>query len=127
MLDFIHEGGPFMILILIIMVGIIVLSVKKIIDLFIKKVEITNKHESGINAILFWGSICALLGILGQITGLYLAIDAISKASDVSPQIILMGVKVSFNSTLFGLWVLFFSSIIWFVLRVRYKQIITSN
>ena len=53
MLDFIHEGGPFMILILIIMIGLFILSAKKFIDLFIKKSEVTRNHESGINAILF--------------------------------------------------------------------------
>jgi uncharacterized membrane protein len=127
MLEFYLQGGPFMTLISLIMVGLLILTVKIFIDLYIKKDEVTINQESGINAILFWGAICALSGILGQITGLYLAIDAVSKASDVSPQIILMGVKISFNSTLFGLWVLFFSSIIWFVFRVRIKKLLSAQ
>jgi len=124
MLEFIHEGGPFMILLVIIMIGLLILSVKKFYDLYINKNQIDRQNESGINAILFWGSISALLGVLGQLSGLYLSISAIAMATDISPKIVLMGLKISFNSTLFGLWILFFSSIIWFALRARYKKLI---
>ena len=124
MLQFIKEGGPFMILILIVSAGLLVLIIKSIYDLYFKNEEITNTYESKVNAILFWGCISALLGFLGQITGIYLALNIISQAPDISPQIVLMGLKVSFNSTLLGLWVLFFSSIIWFVLKGKYRRIV---
>jgi len=124
MLQFIKEGGPFMILILIVSAGLLVLIIKSIYDLYFKKEGITIAYESTVNAILFWGCISALLGFLGQITGIYIALNIISQAADISPQIVLMGLKVSFNSTLLGPWVLLFSSIIWFVLKGKYKKIV---
>jgi len=124
MLEFIKAGGPFMILILIVSLGLFILMIKSIYDLYFKKEGITVVYESTINAILFWGCISVLLGFLGQITGIYIALNIISQAPDISPQIVLMGLKVSFNPTLLGLWVLLFSSIIWFVLKGKYKKIV---
>jgi biopolymer transport protein ExbB/TolQ len=124
MLAFIKEGGPFMIPLIFIMIGLVYLTTKKVIDLFIKKKDITSQDESGINAILFWGFISSLLGILGQLTGLYLALNEIAMASEISPQIILLGLKISFNTTILGLWILLISSIVWFVLKGRYKKMI---
>lgn len=127
MFQFIMEGGIFMILLIIIFLGIIVLSIIKTIDLFVKKEGITIKDEIGINAILFWGCICALIGILAQLMGLYLAINEIAMAKDISPQIVLTGVRVSFNTTILGLLILLLSSITWFFLKIRFKKIIENN
>lgn len=127
MFQFIAESGPFMVLLLIISVGLIILMIKKIVDIFVTKKELGTQDESSINAILFWGCISALLGILGQLTGLYLAIGAIAMAKDISPQIVLIGLKISFNTTLYGLWVLLLSSVVWFVLKVRFRKLAESR
>jgi biopolymer transport protein ExbB/TolQ len=127
MLQFIAESGPFMILMLIVLIGLIILMVKKTIDIFISKKEVSSKDESSINAILFWGCISALIGVLGQLSGLYLTINAIAMAKDISPQVILIGLKISFNTTIFGLWVLLVSSIVWFFLKARFKQLVANS
>lgn len=127
MLQFIKDGGPFMILILIISFGMLILIIKKVIDLYIKKKEISINDDYAINSILFWGCICALLGILGQLTGIYLAVTIIAKVQDISPQIILMGFGQSFTTSIIGLWILLISSTIWFVLKGKYKKLINSK
>ena len=94
---------------------------KSIYDLYFKKEGISKNYNSWINAILFLGCICALLGILGQITGIYLAVTYISKAPDISPQIVLMGFGHSFTTSIVGFWILLISSIVWFILKGKLK------
>lgn len=116
-------GGPAMWLLLIFAITIVALTVKKSIDLFGMPTKQSANLDKGLNAIIYFGGLSLVFGILGQISGIYNALVAISKASDISPQIIFMGFSQSFLSTLFGLWILIFSSIFWFVLRARYKKV----
>jgi len=116
-------GGPTMWLLLIFSLTIVALTVKKSIDLYGVSTKQSTKLETGLNAIIYFGGLSLVFGILGQISGIHSALVAISKASDISPQIIFMGFSQSFISTLFGFWILIFSSIFWFVLRARYKKI----
>ncbi|MFO7588686.1 MAG: hypothetical protein R6X22_11510 [Gemmatimonadota bacterium] len=71
------------------------------------------------NAVLFWGCVGAVAGILGQFHGLYQAAKAISRAGALSPQIIWGGVAVSFTSTLAGIAILLLAALAWGAMRVR--------
>lgn len=73
----------------------------------------------GIHAILFWGGVSAVLGILGQCHGIYNAMGAISQAREISPQIVAMGYGQSLSTTLWGLTLFLFSAVVWFVLVAR--------
>ena len=121
------RGGFYMWPLLIFAIIILVLSIKKIIDLFFKTDLSHAKLESGINSILFWGGMSVLIGFLGHFHGLYMAMEAISRASDISPAIVAMGYGVSLITVLFGLLILLSSSIIWFVLRWRFKQLVSKS
>ena len=81
MLEFFINGGYFMWLLLILAVVIIVLSIKKAIELLSKNDLNQATLESGINAIIFWGGICLVLGFFGHFLGLYNAMKAIDKAT----------------------------------------------
>ena len=67
--------------------------------------------------ILFWGALCAVLGFLGQYTGIYNALGAIIRATEIDPRVCAEGFRQSFSTTLAGLGVLVGSAIAWFVLR----------
>lgn len=121
MISFIQKGGPFMWLILVIAIAIVVLTVKKVIDFFVKKNLNKLELESGLNAIIFWGAISALIGFLGHFMGVFYAMEAISEANDISPAIVAMGYGVSLITILSGLTVFLISSIIWFVFRWQLK------
>jgi len=121
------QGGFYMWPLLLFAIIILVLSLKKIIDLFFKSDFSHAKMESGINSILFWGGMSVLIGFLGHFHGLFLAMEAISRASDISPAIVAAGYGVSLITVLFGLLILLFSSIIWFVLRWRFKQLVSKS
>lgn len=124
MLEFFLRGGDFMWLLLIMSLVIIVLTVKKIYELFYLKNTADINLESGINAIIFWGGISALVGVLGQLAGIYMALSAIIQAADISPQIVMLGFQMSFISTLSGFVILLVAALIWFLLRWRYKTLI---
>ena len=125
MLTLFMQGGFYMWPLLLFAIIIIVLSIKKIIDLFFKSDLSHAELESGINSILFWGGMSVLIGFLGHFHGLYLAMVAISRANDISPAIVAMGYGISLITVLFGLLNLLFSAIIWFVLRWRFNKLIS--
>ena len=127
MISFFIKGGFFMWPLLILAISIIILSIKKIIDLFIKKDLNHAELESGINAIIFWGGISALIGFFAHYMGLFMAMMAICRAHDISPAIVSRGYAVSLITVLTGLLILIISSIIWFVLRWRYKKMVAEH
>jgi len=122
MLNLIMMGGTYMLPMMLFAIIIFVLAIKKVIDLFFKKNLTTLQLEKGINAILFWGAISALLGFLGHYHGLYEAMKAISQAHDISPAIVSMGYAISLITILSGLWIFFVSAVLWFFFRWRVKS-----
>jgi biopolymer transport protein ExbB/TolQ len=73
--------------------------------------------EHGLNGIIFWGALSAVVGLLGQFFGLWYALDAISRAEVISPRAVARGVMESFSTTIFGLVILALSALAWFALR----------
>ena len=124
MLSFFHQGGIFMWPLLIVAIIIIYLSIRKIIDLFVLSSQNREKLKNGINAILFWGSFSVVLGIFAHFVGVYLAMQAIMMASDISPAIVANGYAMSLITILSGLFMFMVSSIIWLILQWRYKKLI---
>ncbi|MBC8365822.1 MotA/TolQ/ExbB proton channel family protein [bacterium] len=78
--------------------------------------------EHGIHSILFWGGFSALLGIYGQITGLYHALGAIIAATEIAPKLILQGLSESFTSTLFGMSNLILAALAWHLLMRAHRR-----
>jgi len=126
MVDFFLSGGEMMWLFLLIALLIIYLSIKKAIQLFSKKDLPGPVLENGINAIIFWGSISAILGFFAHYLGVYYAMQAIYRASDISPAIVAYGYSLSLVTILTGLVLFIISAIIWFVFRWRYRQLARS-
>ena len=122
MINFFMEGGAFMWLLLILAIIIIVLSIRRIIELYGKKDLNKVKVESGINAIIFWGVISLVLGYFAHYLGFYNAMMAIKRANDISPAIVAEGYAVSLSTILVGLFIFMISAIVWFTLRWRYNK-----
>lgn len=120
---FIQQMGKFGILLIILSVVIVALAVKKSIDLFMRRDLDLHQLEKGLHGILFWGVIASVLGVLGQISGIYNALHAIIKATEIDPRIVFMGFAESFTTTLYGLTTLLISAVIWFTLYTRYKKL----
>lgn len=125
MFELLPEGEPYTQILLFLAVINMVLIVKKIYDYFIRKH--TNEYvlKSGLNAIFFWGAICVIIGFFGYFSTFYMAIETIIKANDLSPEIWAIGNANALKLIISGILIFLFSSIAWFLLRWRYKQIIT--
>jgi len=85
-----------------------------------------DRIKNGLKALLVTGSMCAALGVFAQIHGIWEALEAIMEAADVSPQIVMYGLKVSFASTLFGLGSFVASGLFWLVLSAWNSSISNS-
>jgi hypothetical protein len=107
----------------LIALGILVVFFIKFLDLYIRRNLDDARLRSGIHTILFLGSFAAVFGILIQIIGIVVAINAIIEAADISPALVLEGTKRSFYNPIFGMLTLLVSGIFWFVLQARYKNL----
>ena len=125
MLNLFYSAGPWAWPLTAMAVAIAALSIRKIVQIFITKETDPARLERGLHAILFWGILSAVTGILGQISGIYHALNIIIHASEISPQVIAIGLTESFTTTLFGLFVLVISSIVWFTLYRQYRKILS--
>lgn len=115
--------GPFKYLLILVALIVIVLIVKKVIELFFLKNLSEERQRSGINSILFWGGFGLALGIFAQLSGLWVALQEIIHASDISPAIVIIGFLGSFVSTLAGLFILMVASLSWWLLRIKLRAL----
>lgn len=125
MLQFITQGGPYMNLILLCGIIVVILSIKKYIEVFVKTPpENLPRLEIGINAIPFWGVMSILLGVFAHFHGVYLAMQAIAAANDISPAIVSQGYAISLITILTGLFIFMVSALSWFFLHWKYKKLL---
>ncbi len=114
MVQFFMQGGPFMWILLIMLLAIIGQAIRKGID-------VVGTEEGGkvfnFDSIVWLGGISAAIGILGSLTGLYNAFRAISRASEISPPIIWMGLSEALTTTIFGLVIFIIAGFIRMALR----------
>ncbi len=124
MLSFFFNGGMFMWPLLILAIVIVYLSIKKILDLFVKNEQSQDELKSGINAILFWGGFSVMLGIFAHFLGIYQAMQAIMRVKDISPAIVAGGYSMSLITILSGLFLFMVSAVVWLLLQWRYMKLI---
>ncbi len=118
MLYYFQAGGPFMWLLLVMLIIVLVLSIVRGMQVFSTKEKNKKQLENGINSILFWGGYSVVVGFFAHFLGIMYAMQAIQAASDISPAIVAGGYSISLITILFGLIVFMIAALIWFVLRV---------
>lgn len=119
---FITQCGIFGIPLIFIAIVIIVLCIVSAVRLMNASRETAPRLVNGIHAILFWGAVSAVLGFLGQHSGLYNALSVIGRAKEISPQMVARGFAESFTTTIFGLTILVISALAWFGLLAWYRK-----
>ena len=125
--SFIASMGTWALPLFIIAIAILVLSIKKVADLYFRKDLTAAEMAKGLHAIIFWGGITAVVGFLGQLSGMYNAMQVISRATAISPQKTATGFGESLTTTIFGLQVLIVAGIIWFILLNRYHKLLSES
>ena len=123
MVHFFMSGGPFMWLLLIAAIIVVVLFIKKALELFSSKEADKAVLKNGINTILFWGGISVVLGFFAHFLGVYNSMRVISRAHEISPAVIAEGYAISLTTILFGLTIFIFAALFWAILHWRYNQL----
>jgi hypothetical protein len=114
--------GPFKWPMIILSLLVVVLVIKKIIELTIPSLS-NERKASGVNAILFWGVFSMAFGIFVQTVSLWTALNDIMAAADISPTMVLIGFYGSFCPTIFGTLVLLFASLAWWIFHQKVKSL----
>lgn len=122
MIEFIRFSGPWGIVLALLFLLNTGLALWCLVALFGKSGKVVPALRSRINAILFWGVFGAAVGLLGQATGIYLALRAVSAAPEISPPVVMEGFAISFLTTIAGLLLLIGSGLAWMALRAIYGR-----
>jgi biopolymer transport protein ExbB/TolQ len=110
------SGGVLMWPLLLIAVAVIVLGVRA--ALLMRSTGLPDAASGRLRAILFWGGMSVVLGLLGTTIGIVQMTQAIAMAGGgVPPSILSGGIAVSLVTFLFGLVVFLLSAVLWFSLR----------
>jgi len=115
-------GGIFLWIQILLIVLILVLSIKKSITYFSKLVPRESGFFMSHHAVLFLGILAFVWGIFTQLVGLVQALNAIIEAADVSPALIIMGLRNSFINPVIGLGTLLAAALFWALLHGRYTS-----
>jgi len=117
MLQFIREAGPLIFPVILLVLVIAGLGVVNAVALIRRKSAAPSRRNS-IDAILFWGSVAALIGFLGQWLGIMKIITVIVEHGVVSPNMVVLGLSESLLTPVAGMFVFVVSVFLWFFLRV---------
>lgn len=82
--------------------------------------------RSSINAILFWGVVTAVLGLLGQWMGLYKGTQVILRDGPrlgINPQAVGLGFAEALRTSILGVTVLIVSGVAWFLLQAWWRRL----
>lgn len=77
---------------------------------------------SSLYYVRFFGMLALVVGILGQIIGLYLAMGHIATKGNITQEVLAGGIRVSSITTLYGFFVFLLAHLIWFGLDMKYKR-----
>ena len=114
--------GPYKFPMLLLALIVVVLIIVKAVDLLFMRSLSESRKKRWLNSILFWGAIGLVFGMFAQTASLWVALQEIMHAKDLSPPIIIMGFLGSFAPTLFGLLILLVAAIAWWLLRGVYRR-----
>jgi len=117
-------GGIFFWIQIFIILIILVLSIQKFLQYFRNQIPEKLVFHRSHHLILFLGIFCFVWGALLQLIGFINALGAIITAADISPQLVLTGMRISFVAPAVGLGAMLISSLLWLILQGKYTSAI---
>ena len=108
-------------------VAVLVLVLWSAFKLFRPGADPDLHTKAWMDAILFWGGFAVICGVLGTLIGIIIAAQAIEAAGDVSTTLIWGGIKVAFLTSVFGVLILGFAALSWFVLQLRWRLLMPTQ
>jgi biopolymer transport protein ExbB/TolQ len=109
----------------IILLIILIISVVFFITISTSKINNSEQTLRKINTVKSLGIFALMIGILGQLIGLFSAFRAIRFGEvEASPEIFEEGFRISMIPTVYGILIFTFSLILWFLLKKGSKIIL---
>ena len=105
----------------------IYLIVRASLELFVAQRVVGPLTGKKLDTILYLGLFAFVVGIFGQMIGLYSAFEYIAKNGNISPKMLGAGLKVTMIPALYGTFILLFTAIGWFVLRRKMKSLLVDQ
>ena len=112
MLETLLNGGPFMMVLLILIGSIIFISVKNI------------KEPYNTNGIVLLGIFSALVGISATYIGVNAAFSAVPEITNISPHILINGLKTSLITSFSGGIIMLISTALWYFFIKRHNLLV---
>ena len=112
MLESLLNGGPFMMVLIILFGSIIFVSVKNI------------KEPYNTNSIVLLGIFSALFGILATYIGINSAFSTVPEINNISPQILINGLKTSLITSFTGGIIMLISTALWYFFIKRHNLLV---
>jgi len=109
MLKFLFNGGPFMMIFLLLFCSIIFISVKNI------------KEPYNTNSIVLIGIFSSLFGIFSSYIGIKAAFNLVPDINNISPQILINGIKTSLITSFIGGFLMLISTALWYFFIKRHN------
>ena len=109
------NGGPFMMVLFILLVGIVFISIKNINQPF------------KTNGIVLLGILSALVGIISTYMGVNAAFSAVPDISNIAPQILLNGMKTALITTFTGGFIMVISTALWYCFVKRHNLLVVQS
>lgn len=119
MIDLFFKGGPiFMGFLTIILFVVILLLGNTFIIIYTRKINNSEEILRKINHIRSAGLFALIIGLLGQLIGLFSAFRAIKIGEvEISQSLFVEGFKVSMVPTVYGILIFSFSALSWLLLK----------
>mgnify|MGYP001269163093 CR=1 FL=1 len=112
MLENLLNGGPFMMVLFLLKGAIIFISVKNI------------KEPYNTNSIVLLGIFSALVGISSTYIGINVAFSLAPEISNISPQILINGIKTSLITSFTGGIIMLISTVLWYFFIKRHNLLV---
>ena len=119
---FVMGGAQFMSILLLLLIIILAMSIYGIISGFMKQGNYQVLLKTFSQWVLGLGGFAFVWGFLGQGVGIYMALTAIQEAGDVSPAMIMGGIKVSMIAPFFGVLIFLISILLSLVLKTLHNR-----
>jgi hypothetical protein len=112
MVNILLNGGPFMLVLIVLTIIIIFISVKNI------------KEPYNTNGIVLLGIFSALVGILTTYLGVSAAFNSVPDISTIAPQILFNGLKTSLTTSFTGGVIMLISTSVWYYFIKRHNLLV---
>jgi hypothetical protein len=123
MIRFFQSFGFYLWPLLLICVVIAALSLINAVRLMSWRRDSHRRVSASINAVLYWGVVSAVIGFLGQWTGIYKGLTMIARHGLGSPQALWIGIAESCQTAILGLGILLVAGLLWFMLHSYQRRL----